>query len=185
MPAFPSARQHHRRRTLSLHPRSSLNETRLSLPTPDSSRWPRPVRMQGSNAVPGLQSLPAELAAPRDAPGRAVAVFWSVLLLARRVHRACTSPHNTLHCLWLSDTRNSLQVSKIAEANFLVFDAAVANLAIGDPMARYVLFCLILSAFGAPANLVHLFQHGGHLSGKQSPAAKREESHRLCYRVDE
>lgn len=32
-----------------------------------------------------------------------------------------------------------LQVSKIAEANFLVFDAAVANLAIGDPMARYVL----------------------------------------------
>ena len=30
----------------------------------------------------------------------------------------------------------SLQVSKIAEANFLVFDAAVANLAVGDPRAR-------------------------------------------------
>ena len=28
------------------------------------------------------------------------------------------------------------QVSKIAQANFLVFDAAIANLAIGDPMAR-------------------------------------------------
>ncbi len=67
------------------------------------------------------------------------------------------SPHNTLQCLWLSDTRNSLQVSKIAEANFLVFDAAVANLAIGDPMARYALFCLNVSAFGVPANPVRLF----------------------------
>jgi dolichol kinase len=28
-----------------------------------------------------------------------------------------------------------VQVSKIAQANFLVFDAAIANLSIGDPMA--------------------------------------------------
>ena len=67
-----------------------------------------------------------------------------------------------------------MQVSKIAAANFLVFDAAVANLAIGDPMARYVLFCsaavtrlLIVSA--APFSLGGiLFGNKGRLPNGKS-----------------
>ena len=57
----------------------------------------------------------------------------------------------------LNDTRNSLQVSKIAEANFLVFDAAVANLAIGDPMARYARFNAAETARKVLANRARIF----------------------------